>query len=69
MLTKRSLVFMSLARAGTDLDFKQKFLLSFGRSEVFVHTRIKNPPKLSARTNKTSTGVRILSASRDRPRI
>ena len=45
MLTKRSLVFTSLAYAGTDLDFKQKLFLSFGRGGVFCSHNDKKPAK------------------------
>ncbi|MDY4831405.1 MAG: hypothetical protein SO161_02615 [Treponema sp.] len=36
---------MSLARAGTDLDFKPKFLLSFGRGGVFCSHNDEKPAK------------------------
>ena len=45
MLTKPSLVFTSLARAGTDLDFKPKFLLSFGKSGVLCSHKDEKPAK------------------------
>ena len=68
MLTKRSLVFMSLARAGTDLDFKPKFLLSFGRNGVFSSHRDEKPAKtLGSHKQKRSLVFEFLVRDRDRP--
>ena len=36
---------MSLARAGTDLDFKQNFFLSFGKSGVLYSHKDEKPAK------------------------
>ena len=64
MLTKPSLVFTSLARAGTDLDFKPHVILSFGRSVNSAWLKGKQSTKtLGSRKTKFSLVYIFLCAS------
>ena len=64
MLTKRSLVFMSLARAGTDLKFKQNLLFEFWQKcRLRLIMRKTNRQNSRLAQNKILIGVRIYSAS------
>ena len=59
---------MSLARAGTDLDFKQKFPLSFGRSGVFSSHNDEKPAKtLGSHKQKRSLVLKFSVRDRDNP--